>query len=189
MADAKTILENAKKKTEFDLLMKLGSAAMSGKRFAEAKNLFADALKLAPNDPAALRSLQDANQALTPPPPPKDSKTPVPPKPDPKKADPPEPTTGSFQGELAAAAKFEQQGKFAEANDSYKLAVKLAPDPKAAAQAQKKADFSLRMSEGLKHFQGMRWQDAEREFAAALQHFPGHPIASQLLQRAKQKKN
>ena len=46
----------------------------------------------------------------------------------------------------------------------------------------------LILNDGQKYLQTMRWQDAQREFEAALQLFPANPIASQLLQKAKQKK-
>ena len=181
------------KKTEFERLMKLGAAAMQGKRFAEAKVHFENALKLTPNDPDALRALQQVDQALTPPPPPKkDVKTfPLPPKKeDPKKEDVKKedkaPPGKDIQKELVAAAKFEQQGKFAEANDSYKAALKLA-DAKSAVVIQKKADFTLRMAEGVGHLQGNRLPEAQKAFESALQLFPNNPIAAQLLQRAKQK--
>lgn len=187
-AETKTAQQDAKKKAEFDRLMKLGSSALAAKRLAEAKDHFAAALKVMPNDPAALRSLQGVNQALKTPPPP-----PPPPKEDKKtKPEPPKPPApgAAFQKEMSSAQGLEQQGKYAEAAASYRSAVKLAgADAKAAAQAQKKADFSTRMSEGQKHLQAMRWPDAQREFEAALQLFPSNPAATQGLQKAKQKKN
>ena len=94
-----------------------------------------------------------------------------------------------FNEEMKTAGNLEKQGKFAEAMDAYQKAAKLIPgDAKSAAGAQKKADFCKRLSDGQKHLQVMRWLDAQREFEAALQLFPADPIATQLLQKAKQKK-
>ncbi len=191
-----------KRLDQFSTLMKQGQAALNAKRFAEAQSAFAAALKLMPNDTSARQGHQDATRLLegsTKKGPPEDAKKKAAEDPkkkvvdDPKKkpAPPPPPPPDAQALYLKAmqnAATLEKQQKFADAVKAYEEALKHQPKDANATKGQKAAQFNLHLQEGQKHLQAKRFPEAVREFDAALVIAPNNPIATNLLNKAKQGK-
>src|SRR5262249_26871106 len=118
--------EEQKRRVEYTRQMTLGQQAMAAKRYADAAKAFGEALKLQPNDPAATRSLTEAQNAAKAPPMPIPQPKPMPlPKPTPQE---------EYAKQMQAAAAAEKQQNWADAVKAYREALRLMPgDAKASA--------------------------------------------------------
>jgi tetratricopeptide (TPR) repeat protein len=172
-------------------LLSQGDAALSGKRYAEAEKAYAEALKLAPGDEAALKGLVDARtkaavQAQV--------------EEEHKKIE------DSLKLErLRSRAEAALSGKrFAEAEKAYAEILELAPDDKAAQkglieartgaavqaaadedQKKRQAEYDRLMADGRDALSGKRYADAVSAFSDAGKQKPGDEAARKALDEAR----
>jgi tetratricopeptide (TPR) repeat protein len=162
--EARRRQEEEKRRTEVARLVGRGQGAMAGKRYEEAVKAFGEALKLVPNDPAAMKGLREAQQAV-------EAGKPPPPPP------PPE-----YTKRMTAAAALEKAQKYAEAARAYREALKVVPgDAKASAGEE----FAQRMGDGQRALAARKFPQAIREFEMALKLRPKDPDATDFLKRAR----
>ncbi len=92
-ADAAGAQAEAERRKNYDAAMARGRQAMQQKQYVQAATAFTEALKFAPNDPAATKALAEARDALNPP------------KKDPPKVDPPksDPNQAAYNQHIIAA--------------------------------------------------------------------------------------
>lgn len=125
----------------------------------------------------------------TPPPLPKEKpkvETPPPlPKDKAKSQEKPKGPPAEYAKKMDAGATAERQGKFGEAEQAYKDALKVVPNDQVAT---KRAEYAKQMDAGIKAMNARKFADAVKAFEAALKAAPGDRVANQQLQRAKQSK-
>lgn len=158
------------RRARFSQLMKQGQDNLAAKKYKEAAGAYSEALKITPNDPAALRGLQDANQGLKGPPPLT-----------------PQQIQAEFTRLMQIGSALEKQKKWSEALKNYQDAVKLVPTDAKAKEAVRQTDFSLHMEEGNKHLAARRFPEATAEFEAALRLVPDSMAAQAALKKARAK--
>lgn len=210
--------DEQRRKTEYDRLMNAGRNALLGKRYDEAIQVFGDAGKVMPGDPAAMRALTDARRAQeaskAPPPKPEvkpQPPTPMPvpqprpeakprPMPEPKpptppvKPQPPPPppkpadNRAEFDRLMQAAAALEQQQQFAQADKIYREASRLMPGDATALAKIREMSYRRSIADGKASLAAKRYDQAVRDFEYALKMKPNDPEATASLQRAREKR-
>lgn len=175
-------LESEKKRLAFERLMRKAGESLSKKNYADAENVYSDALKLFPDDADAkngLSAAQTARQAV-------------------------ESAAAHAQEEKktreAELARLREQGKtamdqkeFAAAVRAFTLAKQLAPDDERVTQAldaaraaadadaaekQKLADYQKHLDAGRAAMTAKNFEEAVAEFQAALKLLPGDATAA-----------
>ncbi len=168
-ARAKADATAKQQRGNFDRLLKSGRDAYTAKRYAEAAQVLASALRLVPDDAEAKRLLAAAKGEL--------DKAKAPPKPPPAKGLPPE-----YVKQMNAAAALARQEKYADAQKAYEAALRTQPnDP----EATRRVEYAKRMDAGVKALKANKKPDATREFEAALKAVPKDAAATKALQQAK----
>jgi superkiller protein 3 len=168
-ADAKQGLSDAQKavtsdgQAEYTRLMKLGDAAMRAQRYSDAMQAYAAALKLVPNDQAAMQGLAQAQQALA-----------------------------ALAAVQAAYDKYMQAGaaalqlkRYNDARRAFSDALKVVPNDPAALVGLRDANYGHHMADGHAAVDAKNFAKAVREFEAALVDIPNDPAAAAALKQAK----
>jgi len=162
--------------------------AEKARQAQEAARLKADAEKIR----LALAKAVDAGKAdhPAPAPPPAAAKAPAPVAHTPPPAKAPAPAAAHPQAEeygkaMQAAAAFEKQGRFHDAAQAYRTALKHAPNDTRAAAGLRQADYGAHMAEGQKLLAARKFPEAAREFEAALKLNPASNDARSHLQKAR----
>lgn len=171
--DAEKALDNLKtdqeKKAEFQKLLDQGNAAAKGQRYDDAEQAYRQALKLFPNDKIASNGLDDARRLA-------------------KLA------RSEFDSIMVRGNLAMRDGRFRDAADAYRDALRVIPGSEIATKAARDAD---RLAENLSiYMQAMnrattamslkRWLDAARAYQDALRANPGDAAAAQGLLDAQQ---
>ncbi|MSU79602.1 MAG: tetratricopeptide repeat protein [Gemmataceae bacterium] len=174
-ANQQAALAEQKRKDEYAGYLKLGDAAMAGKRFDEAINAYQGALKIYTKDPIAVRGWQDATKALN------ASKT--------KTLPPPvEPKQLTFEQVMQKAAGLEKEQKYADAMKAYQDALKLRAKDADALAGMKKNQFANHVVTGQQYQSNGMFIEAVREFEAASRLQPNNVAVQKLLKQAQSKK-
>lgn len=182
-ANMQAALAEQKRKSEYAGFLKLGDAAMAGKRFDDAIDAYQGALKIYAKDPVATRGVQDATAAL------KASKVKTPPPIDKtKKPLPVEPKQPTFEQVMKNAAGLEKEQKYGEAMKAYQEALKLRPKDAEALAGMKKNQFFNHVVVGQQYQNNGMFIEATREFEAALRLQPNNTAVQKLLKQAQSKK-
>ena len=174
-ANQQAAIAEQKRKGEYAGYLKLGDAAMAGKRFDEAINAYQGALKIYTKDPVALRGWQDATKALN------SSKTKTPPPPI-------EPKQLTFEQVMQKAAGLEKEQKYGDAMKAYQDALKLRAKDADALAGMKKNQFANHVVTGQQYQSNGMFIEAVREFEASLRLQPNNVAVQKLLKQAQGKK-
>lgn len=166
---AKQGLAGAQKTANYQKAMTAGQNALTGKKYAEAIASFQQALKLFPNDKAALQQLNQAQQAQ------RDANKGV-------KMPPENPKGGDYDQAMQRGAAAEKDFRFADALRAYQDALKAKPNDKAASS---RAQFAQHVTQGEQFLNNMMWLDATRELESARKLQPKNQYVLKLLQKAK----
>jgi tetratricopeptide (TPR) repeat protein len=165
-----------KKRDDFNRLLGQGKAALAAKKYPEAEKAFADALKLFPNDPEALKGQREAADAH-------------------KIQDAERQKQAQYEAHLKAVQAALALKKWDDAireagaaldqkpgDPAAQSALKAAQDGKAAAAAEQKrlADFNQALDRGRAALTAKKWDDALRAAQEALRLQPNDPAAMQL---------
>jgi hypothetical protein len=180
----KQTADEMKRQAVYNGYMALGQSAMKAKKYAAALKAFTEALKVKPNDPAALQGQKEAQQGLkTPAVPPR---PPVAPKMTQRDAD--------YLKAMTAAQTLLKANNYPGAVAALDLALKAKPgDPVATAlraDAQKKAaaaaqqEYARWMAAGAALEKQKKWADAVAAYTAALGKMPGDARATAALRGA-----
>jgi tetratricopeptide (TPR) repeat protein len=175
-------------RTAYTNAMNAGRQAMNRRQFDAAIRHFTDALRLVPNDPDALKALNEARTAAQPMPKAKDPQPKVSPKPkdpQPKGKDPQpkvDPKQAQFTQAMQAAAAAERQGKYFDALKQYQSALKLAPND---ATAKVRASFCSAMIQGHRDLAAGKFAEAVIAFDQALRLDPKSADAKKALALAR----
>jgi tetratricopeptide (TPR) repeat protein len=151
-----------KKLTDFNMFMKRGQEMMAATKYQEAVVAYSAALKLYPNSVPAQQGLQQARQALNPPP----------------------QVVAAFNKKMQDALVLEKQERWNDVLKLYQEAVNLIPTD---GKAKDKLKFTTHLTEGQKHLAARRFVEAQREFEAAVALFPNVAAAQTGLKKAKNK--
>lgn len=171
--DAEKAIDNLKndqeKKFEFQKLLDQGNTASKGQRYDDAEQAYRQALKIYPNDKIASNALDDVRRLA-------------------------KIARNEFDSTMVRGNLAMRDGRFRDAADAYRDALRIAPGSDAATKAAREAD---RLAENLSiYMQAMtrattamslrRWLDAARAYQDALRANPGDIAASQGLADAQQ---
>jgi epidermal growth factor receptor substrate 15 len=171
--DAEKALDNLKndqeKKAEFQKLLDQGNAASKGQRYDDAEQAYRQALKLYPNDKIASNALDDVRRLA-------------------------KVARSEFDATMVRGNLAMRDGRYRDAADAYRDALRIMPGNDIALKAARDAD---RLSENVSiYMQAMtrattamslkRWLDASRAYQDALRANPGDPSAAQGLMDAQQ---
>jgi tetratricopeptide (TPR) repeat protein len=85
---------------------------------------------------------------------------------------------------MQSAAALEKQGRYSDAVNAYRTALKLVPNDAAATAALRNADFHSHLAEGQKLLAARKFPEAAREFEIAVNLDPRSNEARTLLQKA-----
>ncbi|MFO0864907.1 MAG: tetratricopeptide repeat protein [Gemmataceae bacterium] len=164
--DAEKSLDNLKndqeKKAEFQKLLDQGNAASKGQRYDDAEQAYRQALKLYPTDKIASNALDDVRRLA-------------------------KIARSEFDAVMVRGNLAMRDGRFRDASDAYRDALRIMPANEIALKAARDAD---RLSENVSiYMQAMtrattamslkRWLDATRAYQDALRANPGDPSAAQ----------
>jgi tetratricopeptide (TPR) repeat protein len=144
-------------------LMAQGAEALGAGKAAEATRAFREALRLAPDDPAALSGLRDAQAA--------------------QRAGAGE--TRDPGEALRAGEEALRQRRYPEAARAFGDALRAAPDSAAARDGLRRARYAQAMAEGQRALRARRYRDAAAAFEGALKAIPGDPAAAAFLEQAR----
>jgi tetratricopeptide (TPR) repeat protein len=167
-AEAKKKAEEAKRLAEYNKLMAQGQQSMNLKRYDDAVQAFAEALKVMPNDPKARAALADAQKALA------DSKKPKGPTPQ-----------EEYAKYMQAAAAAEKRQQWDDAIRNYQSALKFIPNDAKAMTGMRNAQLEQYLDDGQRALKSKKFADAVRSFEAALKIDPKNKEAQDGLKKAK----
>lgn len=143
--------------------MNQGTLALRNKRYQEALQAFAEALRLVPNDRDATKGMREARAAL----------------------DIESANRASYNKQMQAALSAYRQRKYNDALNSYREALILIPEDPQATAGFHQARYAQHMEDGNNAMTGKRYTEAAREFEGALKHMPGDAAANNALRQAR----